>query len=192
MKNSQFSTDTAHHKFIKEKNMKKIVALGVILTGMVGCTNNEDLKKVLNNIDLNPIIHTFLNGTWVSECAIEGVNSFISTIKFNSGTGSIDSTIYSDTTCDINSTVSMVSETFTYTFGNTVTVDGSIDGVTQATEIDLTDTTSGANPAGVKSYDIYALSSESKLYIGDETGANDGTTKAKRPIQLTNIAFTKQ
>lgn len=81
---------------------------------------------------------------------------------------------------------------FSYVFGNDITVDGSVAGITTAIQVNNTDTTPGSSTLGQTSYDIFAVKDLITLYVGDTLGANDGTTEVLRPIQLADIPFTRQ
>jgi hypothetical protein len=166
--------------------MKKILALSLALTALTGCSTSDSTDEILSTIT-----HALLNGTWKSECVIDGSTSYIATGTFNDGKATFKATTYSDTTCTTMS-ADEPAQTSTYTIGKDVTVDGSVAGITTATELDLIDTTPGASPAGEKSYNIFAIKDLITLYAGDDTGANDGTTVAKRPTKLWNVKFSKQ
>ena len=167
--------------------MKKIIAISTIVIGLAGCSSSDDPAANLNST----LTHALLDGTWLSDCFVEAPDSFKVSATFNNGSGSVSFTNYfGDTTC---TTVSNIEdETFTYTIGSDVTVDGSVEGITTATQIDFTDTTPGAIPADEESFDIFAIKDLITLYVGDSTGVNDGSTAALRPTQLQNIPFTQQ
>ena len=166
--------------------MKKIIAISTIVIGLSGCSSDDPAAVISSTLN-----NTLLNGTWVSGCVVEAQDSFMATGTFNNGTGSSLVTFYiGDTTC---TNVSMVeNETFTYTIGADVTVDGSVAGITTATQIDFKNTTVGSADFGELDYDIYAITNLITLYIGDTDGANDGSTPALRPVQLLDAPFTKQ
>jgi len=138
------------------------------------------------------VTHALLNGTWKSNCGItSSVTSNDITAVFNNGIGGLTATTYSDNSC---STIAMQElGTLSYTLGSDVTVDGSVAGITTATQIDLTDTTVGSSTNGEITYDIAAIKDSTTLYTGDDSGVNDGSTPALRPTQLQDfLVFTKQ
>jgi len=137
-----------------------------------------------------------LDGAWTSLCDVhDDLTSEMVTITYSGRTALTEVIFYSDSNCQTIS--QMGSYTATLKFGNDVTVDGSIDGITSATEFDFELlTVSGEMPfsVGDKFYLIYAIKGN-KFYFGNETAANDGSSPAKRPIQLANgpdFEFTKQ
>jgi len=165
--------------------MKKILILSTILAVLTGCSSDDDAAAA------SALTHALLDGTWVSGCNVEAPFSFKVTVTLNNGSGSATTTDYSDDTC---TAINMVeNETFNYVIGKDVTVDGSVAGITTATQVNFTDTTPGAVPAGEKTFDIFAIANLITLYIGDTDGANDGSTAALRPTQLSSApVFTKQ
>ena len=169
--------------------MKKFIALSAIVIGLAGCSSSSD-DVTVPSID-GSVTALVLNGTWLSNCVVEAPNSFMVLANLNNGLGSSVGTTFSDTACTM---VSMVEQdTFTYTLGADVTVDGSVAGITTATEVDTTDTTVGSPDFGDIDYDIFAIKDLNTLYIGDDTGVNDGTTAALRPTTLSStVTFTRQ
>ena len=166
------------------KNVLLACALGSAFV-LTGCDTAEELKSTVTN--------ALLNGTWQSDCAIEGADSYIAVGTFNNGKVDFESTQYvGSNTCDTNLTSSIENSSATYTIGKDVTVDGSVAGITTAVEVDMVDTTPGLSPAGEKSYNIFAIKDLNTLYVGDDTGSNNGTTAALRPTQLRDLKFTKQ
>lgn len=170
--------------------MKKFIALSAIVIGVAGCSSSDDPTADLNSTLTNAL----LNGTWISSCITTNLDPGLGSAKVNAtlsnGSGSVTYTGYSDNGCQTVTTT--VPETFTYTLGIDVTVDGSVAGITTATQVNFIDTTPGAIPAGEESFDIYAIKDLITLYVGDDTGVNDGSTTALRPTQLWDIPFTKQ
>jgi hypothetical protein len=140
------------------------------------------------------VTHALLNGTWKSNCGItSSVESNDITAVFNNGVGSLTATTYDDNSCSAANIVMTDPGTFTYTLGSNVTVDGSVAGITTATQFDLTDTTAGSPDFGEITYDIAAIKDSTTLYTGDDSGTNDGSTSALRPTQLQDfLYFTKQ
>ena len=179
--------------------MKYIIALITIFASLTGCS--EEPPEEFDLI----VLSTFLSVTWTSECKIDinGVDSYIPTLVFvtdggalyNSGTGTSSNRYYlEDTTCTVNEAFPVPeireSNTFSYTLGNNVTVDGSAEEITEATEINTTTNTSGGLiPFGVADYDIFAIKDKFTLYFGDKAELSDGTTNELRPTQLTAETF---
>ena len=170
--------------------MKKFIALSAIVIGLAGCSSSSD-DATVTGID-GSVTHLLLNGAWLSNCVVEAPNSFRVLALLNDGIGSSTGTVFSDTGC---TTIPRLEDpqTFTYTLGANVTVDGSVAGITTATQVDLIDTTFNANPPGEETFDIFAIKDLVTLYVGDDTGDNNGTTSALRPTTLSStIIFTKQ
>lgn len=180
--------------------MKYIIALITIFTGLSGCS--EDPPEEFNRI----VISTFLSATWTSECVIVDTDSYIPTLVFttnggalyNSGTGTSSKVYYlDDITCTVNAAFPVPEirdlNTFSYTLGNNVIVDGLIAEITEATEIDTTTNTSeGLIPFGVADFDIFAIKDKFTLYFGDKAELNVGTTIELRPTQLTDsVIYTR-
>jgi hypothetical protein len=173
------------------KNIKYIVALIAVLTGLIGCTSSSD--STTPNTSTTALTHASLNGTWVSNCGITDIGSNNIVLVFNNGDGAGTYTIYDDDLCSPLSINNVEPATFTYTLGSNVTVDGSIAGITTATQIDITETTQGSATLGEITNDIGAIKDSTTLYNGDDSGTNDGSTPALRPTQLQDIlVFTKQ
>jgi hypothetical protein len=75
--------------------------------------------------------------------------------------------------------------------GGAVTVDGSVAGITVATEIDITDMTPMSAQYGEVSYDLIAIQGN-RFYLGLVDGVNDGSTPALRPAQLDDkLVYTR-
>ena len=182
--------------------MKYIIALITIFAGLTGCS--EDPPEEYNRI----IISTLLSATWTAECAVDvdGVNSYISTLVFtsdggilyNSGTGTSSNSYYlEDTTCTVNEAFPVPeirdSNTFSYTLGKNVTVNGSVAEITEAIEIDTTTNTSeGLITFGVADFDIFAIKDKYTLYFGNKADPDNGTTIELRPTQLTDsVIYTR-
>ena len=180
--------------------MKYIIALITIFAGLTGCS--EEPPEEFNRI----VLSTFLRVTWTSECVVDGADSYISTLVFtsdggilyNSGTGTSSNSYYlEDTTCTVNETFPVPdirdSNTFSYTLGNNIIVDGSVAEITEATEIDTTTNTSGGLITfGVADYDILAIKDKYTLYFGNKADPNNGTTIELRPRQLSeSVIYTR-
>ena len=178
--------------------MKYIIALITIFISLTGCS--EDPPEEYDRI----VLSTFLSATWTRECVPEDENSYIPTLVFttsggalyNSGAG-ISSNVYylGDTTCTITEAFPVPDvqdlNTFSYTLGNNVIVDGSVAEITEATEIDTaTNTTAGLITFGVADFDILAIKDKFTLYFGNKTDLN-GTTIELRPTQLGTVVYTR-
>ena len=134
------------------------------------------------------LTHASLNGTWATVCGIiDPVSSNKIVFVFNDGVGSGTYTTYNDNLCSPLNIISVEPATFTYIFGSNVTVDGSVSGITTATQIDITETTQGSATLGEITYDIGAIKDSTTLYLGDVSGTNDGSTAALRPTQLDGL-----
>ncbi len=141
-----------------------------------------------------------------AECVPDDENSYIPTLVFttnggalyNSGTGTSSNVYYlGNTTCTITEAFPVPEirdlNTFSYTLGNNVIVDGSVAEITEATEIDTTtNTTAGLITFGVAEFDIFAIKDKFTLYFGNKTDTNDGTENYLRPTQLSDtIIYTR-
>ena len=182
--------------------MKYTIALITIFAGLTGCS--EDPPEEYDRI----IISTLLSTTWTAECAPDdtGVNSYISTLVFatdggilyNSGTGTSSDVYYlDDLTCTVTEAFPEPEiqnlNTFSYTLGNNVIVDGSIAEITEATELDTVNTTVDSSDLGATEYDIFAIKDKYTLYFGNKEDPNNGTTIDLRPTQLTDsVIYTRQ
>jgi len=175
--------------------MKYTIALITILTSLAGCS--EEISEEYNRI----VISTLLSATWTSGCVIDGENSYLPTLvfstygaaKYNFGTGS-SSNIYhtGNTTCSSTDPETQDFSTFSYTLGADVIVDGSIAGLTEATEIDTINTTEDSVDLGAEEFDIFAIKDKYTLYFGNKDDPTNGTTADLRPTQLSDaIIYTR-
>jgi len=73
----------------------------------------------------------------------------------------------------------------------TVTVDGVVITLTNVTEIDLTNTTAGAEEFGQVEYTIIGIQDGAKLFMGDTSGEQTGDTEALRPTTFANLEYVK-
>ncbi len=173
--------------------MKYTIVLITIFASLVGCS--EEAPEEFDRI----ITSTLLSHTWTSNCVIDVEDSYIPTlvftsnggILFDSGNGTSSNLYYlGDTTCTITE-LNPVPEirdlnTFSYTLGSDVIVDGSVAEITVATEINTTtNTTEGLITFGVADFDIFATKDAFTLYFGNKTDPDNGTTIDLRPTQLT-------
>lgn len=169
--------------------MKYSIALITICAGLAGCS--EEPPEEYDRI----VISTLLNATWISECLVDGANSYIPTLVFasagsasyDSGTGS-SSKIYhtGDTTCSTITPEVVDLYTFSYSLGNDIIVDGSVAEITDATEIDTVNTTEESVDLGATEYDIFAIKDKYTLYFGNKDEPYNGTTADLRPTQLSD------
>jgi hypothetical protein len=129
-------------------------------------------------------------GTWKSLCFLDDddpLDQFYSviTLTINASTANalIDMYDLSDANCLGASTQTTVNNF--YRLGSDVTVNGTVAGITTATKIDFTETA----PPNEVDYTIIAVK-DNRLYFGnDDDPATDGTTDAKRPVQLEDVDF---
>ena len=92
--------------------------------------------------------------------------------------------------CDSGSAATVISEpanTANYVLGNQVTVNGTVKGITNATQFTTTD-------ASETEFSLIAINaSGTQLFIGDTDAAQSGTSEAPRATQLdNNVALTKE
>lgn len=169
--------------------MKYTVAYISIFAALTGCSEEpyEDIERVVTS--------TLLSATWTSECVVDGTNSYIPTLVFttsggvlyNEGTGSSSNVYHTDdTTCASAEPETVDLSTFTYTLGEVVIVDGSVEDITEATELNTVNTTEGSVDLGAEEYDIFAIKDKYTLYFGNKEEPNNGTTADLRPTQLSD------
>jgi len=183
--------------------MKYTIALITVFAGLSGCS--EEPPEEFDRI----VLSAFLNVSWISACVID-VDDVNSSYRpklaltsdggtlYNSGTGTSSIDYYlDDTTCTVNEAnpipVIQDSNTFSYSLGNNIIVDGSVADITEATEIDTTTNTSeGLIAFAVADYDIFAIKDKFTLYFGNKADLNDGTTIDLRPTQLSeSVIYTR-
>ena len=156
--------------------MKKTLIAGALISILTGCSSDGTSDEELNSL----ITNTLLNGTWLKACEVDGTStSFSVTLVLNDGTGTSDVTTYANTTCSGSGSAGP-QETVTYTLGSSVTVDGSVAGITEATEFDI----SFDNATAVLS--VVAIENLTTLYTGD-----NGTTTTRATV-LDSIPFILQ
>ena len=180
--------------------MKRILIISTMLCGLAGCSSESSTPAGTTSTPTTPdttstptpVTNATLNGTWTARCLDGGAPPWVKpSFEIGNGNITVKLTNYDDDTC---TTVAMIEvlATATYTLGADVTLDGSVAGITTATQIDTTQIT-GASP-GEKSYEIYAILGD-KLYVGDDSPPNDGTSPATRPTKLDadlDAIYTKQ
>jgi hypothetical protein len=162
-----------------EKTMNKMYKLSALLTSLIGLSGCINGETVANNITGRVVS---VDGTWLSNCVVEGAISSKTTIINTNGTGNISEQTYSDTTC---TTTSMLEGAeYTYELLDAVTVDGTVDGITTATKINVTYTSGVVG----SEFNIVAIKDTQVMYFGD-----GGTTDALRPAQLDgSLVYTRQ
>lgn len=130
-----------------------------------------------------------LDGTWTTACLVDAPNSVIVELLINNGTVNSTTTTYGTTTC--TGSVTAEPTNLSLKLGDAVTLDGSVAGITTATEVDATNTTPLSPDNGEVEYSIIAIKGDA-LYYGDFDGVNDGTTPTRRSIQLDDsVVFTR-
>ena len=179
--------------FYQVTKLKKSLSPGtlLILFLLTGCGSSSDSSDDDSATDTgsetsadDPI--TGLKGSWLTKCFSEPevladyTSNLLST--FDNGTITSIVTGYDDTSCSGN-IITQEIFTFTYKLGDTITIDGSVAGITTATEIDVTETTEDSLDFGEKSFDIIAVNGD-KMYVGDLNSLNNGTTEALRATKL--------
>jgi len=175
--------------------MKYTFTLVAVLISLAGCS--EESPDEYDRI----VMSTLLNATWVTECIVDGENSYLPTLAFasnggkdyDSGTGTSTNIYHTgDTTCATSDPEILDINTFSYSLGENVIVDGSIDGLTEAMAINTVNTTEGSIDIGAEEYDIFAIKDRFTLYFGDKTDPTNGTTADLRPTQLTDtVIYTR-
>jgi hypothetical protein len=130
-----------------------------------------------------------LVGIW-KDCNAGGSNFIEQIYTFTTSTASIVETeLTGSTDCSGGTAISETIDT-TYVLGNIVTVNGSIIGITNSTQLTFTDITNASR----KLFDLVAIESvvDRQLILGDTEGDPDGETEANRATQLFSQAFQKQ
>ena len=155
--------------------MKKILLVSAILAALVGCSSDSVEPTA------DELTHLLLNGTWLSDCLENASTSFKKQYTFNDGVGEEVISTYANATCIGTATAGMV--TFTYTFGDDVTLDGSVASITAAQQINLT-----FDGSGEEQFNIFAIKDLITFYLG----AEDGATPETRPTQLIDIPHAIQ
>ncbi len=172
--------------------MKYTFTLVAVLMNLAGCS--EESPDEYDRI----VMSTLLNATWTTECVVDGENSYLPTLTFSSnggknydsGTGTSTNIYHTgDTTCATFDPEIQDINTFSYSLGENITVDGSINELTEAMEIDTVNTTEGSADIDAEEYDIFAIKDKYTLYFGDKTDPTNGTTADLRPTQLTDTVI---
>ena len=140
-----------------------------------------------------------LIGNWVGCFAAEGFSTELD-VAFNEGNiaTSIQTQVPDNTICNKAVDGEEVQKISTDSFklgallpDKTVTVDGAVITLTNVTEVNLTNTTAGADEFGQLEYTIIGIQDGAKLFIGDIDGEQDGSTEALRPSTFGNVVYVK-
>jgi len=156
--------------------MKKIVILSVIVAGLVGCSSSNDAVPTEEEIAL-----ALLNGVWTRACEVSGTNSLTSQYTFNNGAGNVLITEYPNLTCADGATTILLDEDYTYSLGDEVTLDGSVEDITSGNKINF------VYAVSPPSFGIYAIKDLINLYL-----ENTSSTDANRPTQISDQPFALQ
>jgi hypothetical protein len=133
---------------------------------------------------------TSVNGDW-SACGNTGASSSVQVNQtLTDGSGSSVQSVFDNADCTQPPITIGTTQTFTYELGSQVTVNGREEGVTNATQYTLTDTTVGSTSIGESEFDLVAISG-TKLFFGDTNTSPSGTTSENRATQLQDITFNK-
>jgi hypothetical protein len=109
----------------------------------------------------------------------------------NNGDINFIETRFAGNDCDINNLITINSTvSFKYTLGGPHTLDGTVAGITEGTELNFTGFTNG-DP---DTFDAIAINNLTDLYFTDENAdpAKDASSVDKRPTKLDPIPFIKQ
>jgi len=178
--------------------MRKILLTGALVAGLTclaGCSDSDDDEEEL----ISTITEILLTGSWL-KCENDGAaTSFSNLLTFNGdGTGGAIQTRFTDLNC-VTPDAGMAPniETLTYTIEADATVDGSIAGITAASEFNL------SINGGAIEYTVIALTQSDPnlltpdtLHFGDTSAdsAKNGSAADKRPTTLESLdkVFDKQ
>jgi hypothetical protein len=154
------------------KLLMRVLVVGAALTMVSACGKESP----------PPTFQSSLQGTW-STCLMGTLNSGKLSLAFGGSTATVAVNSYTNLTCAGVGT-SAGTTAYTYVIGPTVTASLGAASVT-AHQIDLTS-------GGVTQYDLVYIDgavTPHRLYVGDSSGLNDGSTAALRPTTLDNILF---
>jgi hypothetical protein len=137
---------------------------------------------------------TALIGTWSlcgkTDSTAAGNSAKIALTLTATTFSSIETAFTGTTVCDSGSAATVIPEpanTANYVLGNQVTVNGTVKGITNATQFTTTDA------IGTEFSLIAINASGTQLFIGDTDAAQSGTSEALRATQLDNdVALTKE
>jgi hypothetical protein len=177
------------------KTYKCSAALMLVLL-LAGCVDTESSSSSDDDTDSDPIVMPLesIDGTWISNCIVETLFNISTDLSFVAKEGELSSvtTVYGNLTCGDAELLIQETVEFTYVLGGVVTVDGSVDGITSATEIDLINATAGSADFGAIGYELIGVTGDF-AYFGDCDGADACTTADLRATQLDgSVVFTLQ
>lgn len=131
---------------------------------------------------------TVLEGKWTSTCVVDGADHFKFTINFSGNSLNFTQQLFIDAACstvDVNEGLSSFSGNFN--IGNSVTTSSGM----SATEYDVNVLEGDGVTEEFSIFSLFSIIDE-KLYVGDLTGENDGSTLAKRAVDLNfDFYYTK-
>ena len=131
---------------------------------------------------------TVLEGKWTSTCVVDGVDHIKFTITFSGNSLNFTQQLYIDSACstvDVNVGLSSFSGNFN--IGNSVTTNSGI----SATEYDINVLEGDGVTEEFSVFSLFNIIDE-KLYVGDLTGENDGSTLTNRAVDLNfDFYYTK-
>ena len=183
--------------------IRLFITTAVCGLALIACSSDDSVVTTPTPVTPTPL--TSINGRWSIDCvnfSDEGASAEQDSVLTDGSATSVTN-IYRGDNCvpanfravDTETGVITISdgvetETSTYTLGSLVTVDGSVLGITNATQFTTTNTTVGDEDFGEVEFDLVAISGD-QLVVGDTDGANDGSTEALRAQQLEDILFFK-
>ncbi len=165
------------------KQLARFAAISTILLTLAACGGGgSDSDDDDDNGGDGGAPLTNINGAYVSECLVTSATESTEFIYVaQDGDLVVTRNDYMDDACTVNPIASLA--TATYVLGGSVGLDGSVAGITSATEIDITNTTVGSPDLGEITYDIVAIDGDT-VYVGQSDGVNDGSTPALRHTEL--------
>jgi hypothetical protein len=156
------------------RNLITVILVSVVLAG---CSDTDTLATVIPGGSAGGDVSNLamIDGTWKTGCRNAGDISSTHEFVALNGNMQSDFTFFDDANCTVLSSV--VSETSTYTIGDSVVVNGTAEGITSANKMN---NVGGSSLA----FDIVAITSNGNtMYFGDFfTGKGDAD--ATRPTQL--------
>ncbi len=181
--------------------MSRILAvLSLTFISACGSGISDDLAGAWVSACTDSVIYraTFTESTFVatatpySNTSCTAVTSFRQTYTYSySGGDDVDQPEGAKTLDYTVSKVEITPLTTTEANGrNSVTACGFSDWAVNVPK-DITSGCGGPSSAGETTYDIYKIDN-GRLFTGDLTGSNDGTTASKRPTGLQSISLSKE
>jgi hypothetical protein len=156
------------------RNLITVILVSVVLAG---CSDTDTLATVIPGGSAGGDVSNLamIDGTWKTGCRNAGDISSTHEFVALNGNMQSDFTFFDDANCTVLSSV--VSETSTYTIGDSVVVNGTAEGITSANKMNNVGGSSSA-------FDIVAITSNGNtMYFGDFFTGN-GDADATRPTQL--------